>query len=56
VPAWLGRLAIGEMGVRMMTEQRGSSNAKAKQQLGWQPSWASWRDGFRHGLSSVRAA
>jgi hypothetical protein len=34
----------------MMTQIRGSSNAKAKQQLGWQPAWPSWRHGFRGGL------
>ena len=56
VPAWLGRLVIGEAGVRMMTEQRGSSNAKAKRLLGWQPRWASWREGFVLGLSPARAA
>jgi nucleoside-diphosphate-sugar epimerase len=56
VPAWLGRLAIGEAGVRMMTEQHGSSNAKAKRLLGWQPAWASWRQGFRRGLAPARAA
>jgi nucleoside-diphosphate-sugar epimerase len=56
VPAWVGRLVIGEAGVRMMTEQRGSSNAKAKRLLGWQPRWASWRNGFRQELSSVRGA
>lgn len=50
VPVWLGRLAAGEVGVSMMTRIRGSSNAKAKRVLGWQPRWASWRDGFRHGL------
>jgi nucleoside-diphosphate-sugar epimerase len=47
VPAWVGRLAIGEPGVSMMTKIRGASNAKAKRVLGWQPSYASWRDGFR---------
>jgi hypothetical protein len=36
----------------MMTEGRGSSNAKAKRELGWQPVWPSWRDGFRHGLDT----
>jgi nucleoside-diphosphate-sugar epimerase len=51
VPAWLGRLAAGEVAVRWMTEGRGSSNAKAKRELGWSPRWASWRDGFRHGLT-----
>jgi nucleoside-diphosphate-sugar epimerase len=48
---WIGRFAVGDAGVSMMTEVRGSSNAKAKRVLGWQPEFASWRDGFRHGLS-----
>jgi nucleoside-diphosphate-sugar epimerase len=56
IPVWLGRLAAGEVGVRMMTEQRGSSNAKAKRLLGWQPTYPSWRDGFRSGLAPARAA
>jgi hypothetical protein len=30
----------------MMTEARGASNAKAKRELGWAPSYPSWRDGF----------
>jgi 2-alkyl-3-oxoalkanoate reductase len=45
--AWLGRLAAGELTVVMMTTVRGSSNAKAKQELGWTPRYASWREGFR---------
>jgi len=52
VPVWLGRLAAGEVGVSMMTQIRGSSNAKAKRELGWQPRWGSWRDGFRDGLAA----
>ena len=51
VPAWLGRLVAGEAVVVMMTEGRGASNAKAKRELGWRPTWGSWRDGFRHGLT-----
>jgi 2-alkyl-3-oxoalkanoate reductase len=51
VPAWLGRLAAGEVGVSMMTQIRGSSNAKAKRELGWRPVWPSWRDGFSRGLA-----
>jgi nucleoside-diphosphate-sugar epimerase len=51
VPVWLGRLAAGEVGVSVMTQIRGSSNAKAKRELGWQPSWRSWREGFREGLT-----
>ena len=51
VPVWLARLAAGEVGVSYLTQIRGSSNAKAKRELGWAPKWPSWRDGFRHGLS-----
>ena len=50
VPTWLGRIAVGEVGVSMMTRVRGSSNAKAKRELGWQPRWPTWREGFAHGL------
>jgi 2-alkyl-3-oxoalkanoate reductase len=56
VPAWVGRLAAGEVAVRWMTEGRGSSNAKAKRELGWEPAWATWRDGFRHALTDRAAA
>jgi nucleoside-diphosphate-sugar epimerase len=55
VPVWLGRLFIGEAGVSMMTRIRGASNAKAKRELGWEPQYASWRDGFRHGLANAPA-
>ena len=46
VPRWIGRLAAGETGVSMMTQIRGSSNAKAKRELGWRLAWPSWRQGF----------
>jgi 2-alkyl-3-oxoalkanoate reductase len=51
IPAWVGRLVAGRVVVRMMTEQRGASNAKAKRELGWTPTWSTWRDGFRRGLT-----
>ncbi|HEY1390792.1 MAG TPA: NAD(P)-dependent oxidoreductase [Ktedonobacterales bacterium] len=50
VPVWLGRLIVGDVGVSMMTRIRGASNAKAKRELGWTPSYPSWREGFRKGL------
>ncbi len=50
VPAWLARLLAGKAGVVMMTEVRGASNTKAKRELGWQPRFASWRQGFVEGL------
>jgi nucleoside-diphosphate-sugar epimerase len=47
VPAWLGRLLAGEFVVAQMTSARGSSNEKARKELGWEPRYASWREGFR---------
>jgi 2-alkyl-3-oxoalkanoate reductase len=56
IPAWLGRLAAGEAAVAAMTQIRGSSNARAKRELGWQPAWPSWRQGFSRGLFSAEPA
>lgn len=50
LPAWVARPMIGEHGVSVMTAIRGSSNAKARRELGWAPRYASWRQGFRDGL------
>ena len=50
IPVWVARLIIGAQGVAMMTEMRGSSNAKAKRELGCQALYASWREGFTRGL------
>jgi 2-alkyl-3-oxoalkanoate reductase len=47
VPAWLGRLLAGEFVVAQMTTSRGSSNEKARKELGWVPRYPSWREGFR---------
>lgn len=51
IPVWLARPIAGETVVQMMTAIRGSSNQRVKRELGWQPRWASWRQGFRDGLS-----
>ena len=51
VPAWAGRLLAGEFIVTWMTSARGSSNAKAVKGLGWEPRFASWREGFRDWVS-----
>ncbi|MEU4197407.1 NAD(P)-dependent oxidoreductase [Kribbella sp. NPDC026611] len=50
VPAWIGRLAVGDVGVAAFTEIRGADNSLAKATFGWQPGYASWREGFRTGL------
>jgi nucleoside-diphosphate-sugar epimerase len=51
VPTWLARPLAGDVAVTMMTEGRGFSNAKAKRELGWQPRYASWRQGFTDELA-----
>ncbi len=56
IPPWLARLLIGEQGVSMMTEVRGSSNDKAKSELGWRPAYRSWRDGFGEGVEAAGCA
>src|SRR5215469_16661696 len=48
LPVWLGRLAAGDAAVTVMTQARGSSNAKAKRELDWNPIWPTWREGFAH--------
>ncbi|HEY1317805.1 MAG TPA: NAD(P)-dependent oxidoreductase [Gaiella sp.] len=53
VPAWLGRLAVGRVGVQWMTESRGASNRKAKAELGWRLRYPSWRLGFVEGLEAA---
>jgi nucleoside-diphosphate-sugar epimerase len=46
VPVWLARLIAGPAAAAMSVELRGASNAKAKRELGWEPRYASWRQGF----------
>jgi nucleoside-diphosphate-sugar epimerase len=46
VPAFLARLVAGREAAGIATELRGADNAKAKRELGWQPSYPSWRQGF----------
>lgn len=55
VPAWLGRLILGES-LAMMAQSRGASNAKAKKELGWTLRYPSWRQGFPASFSEGQAA
>ena len=50
VPVWLARILAGKNNTTMATIMRGASNAKAKRELGWQPRYSSWRQGFLQGL------
>ena len=51
VPVWLARLLAGEQAVVIMTQGRGFSNAKARRELGWEPRYPSWRQGFKEELA-----
>jgi nucleoside-diphosphate-sugar epimerase len=53
VPAGVGLVLAGRVPVQWMTEARGSSNSLARRELGWQPTWPSWRQGFREGLDDA---
>lgn len=47
VPSWVARLAAGKLAVQMSTRMPGATNTKAKAEIGWRPTYATWRDGFR---------
>lgn len=42
-PAFVARLAAGRIAVAFSTKQRGASNARAKEALGWVPAHPTWR-------------
>jgi nucleoside-diphosphate-sugar epimerase len=49
VPGFIGRL-LGGTAARMTVGLRGASNAKARSELGWEPRYRSWREGFPQAL------
>jgi len=50
VPLWLAKLVAGKALAGNAVELRGASNARAKQELGWEPRYSSWRQGFKEAL------
>lgn len=53
IPRWLARLATGDAGIVLLTEDHAASNAKAKQELGWTLRYPSWRQGFAAAYSAT---
>lgn len=49
VPLWLAKLIAGPIALNAV-ELRGASNARAKRELGWEPRYPSWRQGFSEAL------
>jgi nucleoside-diphosphate-sugar epimerase len=50
VPLWVARRVAGPEIADRGIDMRGASNAKVKRELGWEPRYASWRQGFREAL------
>jgi nucleoside-diphosphate-sugar epimerase len=50
VPVWLARLVADKDVAASAVGLRGATNAKAKRELGWEPRYPSWRQGF-HALA-----
>jgi 2-alkyl-3-oxoalkanoate reductase len=48
------RRLAGDVGVALLTEVRGVSNAKAKRELGWTLRYPTWRDGFVSSYADLR--
>jgi nucleoside-diphosphate-sugar epimerase len=46
VPVWLARLIAGKGAAQGAVRMQARSNAWAKDELGWEPRWPSWREGF----------
>lgn len=51
VPFWLAKLVAGGAVAAQAIELRGASNEKAKRELGWQPAYSSWRQGFAESVA-----
>jgi nucleoside-diphosphate-sugar epimerase len=50
VPVWLANIVADRALVANAVELRGASNERAKRELGWQPRYVSWRQGFHEAL------
>jgi nucleoside-diphosphate-sugar epimerase len=53
VPAWVARMAAGGDPVAAVTRSARSSNARAKQELGWRPRFASAREGIPDAIAAL---
>jgi nucleoside-diphosphate-sugar epimerase len=50
VPKLVARVVAGKGATLFATTLRGAANAKAKRELGWEPRYPSWRQGFAQAL------
>jgi len=47
LPVWLAKVVAGDGAATMIVEAPATSNARAKADLNWKPSYPSWRTGFK---------
>jgi nucleoside-diphosphate-sugar epimerase len=50
LPTLLARPLAGSYGIQTMVHAQGADGSKARRELGWEPRYRSWREGFRDGL------
>lgn len=50
IPFWVVSLLVGRWVASGLRDLRGSSNARAKAELGWRPRYSSWRQGFAEAI------
>ncbi len=50
MPTFVVRMVAGRYTVYLARDMRGASNEKAKRELGFEPRWPSWRQGFKEAL------
>jgi nucleoside-diphosphate-sugar epimerase len=50
VPTFVVRMVAGRYAAILARDMRGASNEKAKRELGFEPRWPSWRQGFAEAL------
>lgn len=56
VPLWLARLAAGKDAVAAVTTSMNTSNARAREELGWAPTHPTYREGLRVVVEAWAAA
>lgn len=55
IPAWLARFFIGKTNAKGLTNPMPTTNEKATDELGWQPTYPSYREGLQQVVDTWRA-
>lgn len=55
IPAWLARFFVGKVNAEGFTSPMPTTNEKAKQELGWEPEYPTYRDGLNQVVETWQA-